>query len=181
MDATLPMLKNLNVAVKQLDNIASDVANEYVWACGQLVREKAYDKCPKDTGELAQSIDVIPLADAEVGVGTNKEYAVFVHEGTGIYNKDTSRPGGAYWIYIDHPGSGTAKYKEENPGRSKSYYSLQDAYRAKYFLADKLGIDPDYIHITNGQKPQPFLTQALQEAEPMFDAILTDTIKGAIK
>ena len=172
------MLKNLNVAVKQLDNIASDVANEYVWACGQLVREKAYDKCPKDTGELAQSIDVIPLADAEVGVGTNKEYAVFVHEGTGIYNKDTSRPGGVYWIYIRHPGGAYETYKTGNPGRSKSYATLAEAKRALHYLRDVLGLD---AHITNGQKPQPFLTQALQEAEPMFDAILTDTIKGAIK
>ena len=112
------MLKNLNVAVKQLNNVASEIANEYVWNCGQLVREKAYDKCPKDTGELANSIDVIPLADSEVGVGTNKEYAVFVHEGTGIYNKDTSRPGGVYWIYIRHPGGGYETYKTGNTGRS---------------------------------------------------------------
>lgn len=177
MDATVFMLKNLKIVERQLGNVSNNVARKYLHDCGELVREKAYEHCPKDTGELAKSIDVLDLADDTVGVGTNKEYAVFVHEGTGIYNKDTTRPGGVYWIYIRHPGGSYETYKTGNPGKSKSYATIGEAKRALHYLRDELGLD---AHITNGQRPQPFLTQGLQEAEPFFDAILEQAIKEAL-
>ena len=57
-------------------------------AC-QKVENKAKDKCPVDDGPLKASIEhkVIPYKGEGI-VGTNEEYAVYVHEGTGIYAKN---------------------------------------------------------------------------------------------
>jgi hypothetical protein len=174
------MLKNINLFEKQLDNIASNIANEYVWRCGQAVRKEAWDLCPKDHGQLADSLNVVQLEPNSVGVGTNVEYAVYVHEGTGMYAKPgvpTSRPRGTYWIYIKTPGSDYSAYKQSNPGQSKTYLTLEDAKRAMAILQSK-GLD---AHISNGEPSRPFLTQALQNTEPLFDGILEEVMKEAVK
>ena len=52
-----------------------------------------------DTGLLRNSITYVVNADEQsVTVGTNVKYAIYVHEGTGIYapNGDTS----GYWVYV---------------------------------------------------------------------------------
>ena len=181
MDTTVPMLKNITLVEKQLEEVAENIANKYVWRCGQMVREKAYDLCPRDTGELANSLDVVEITNESVGVGTNKEYAVYVHEGTGLYAKDgveTARPRGSYWIYIETPNGGYGAYKRQNPGQSKTYATLAEAKKAWFYLHEILGLD---AHITQGQRPRPFLNQALQECEPLFDGILEEVMKEAVR
>lgn len=174
------MLVNLETVTKQLNNLSNELADKFVYRCGLQVERKAKDLCPKDTGTLANSIKTEMIGPGEASVGTNVGYAVFVHEGTGIYAKDgviTSRPRGSYWIYIKKPNGQYDTYKEGNPGQSKTYNSLAEAKRAWYYLHEVLGLD---AHITNGQAAQPFLTNALYEEEPNFDAILKEIMKEAL-
>lgn len=60
----------------------------------QNVRGDAVRRCPVDTGRLRASItaDVVPRDDTVVArIGTNVNYAIYVHEGTGIFGP-TGRP-----------------------------------------------------------------------------------------
>lgn len=93
------MLVNLQTVTKELDNLSNDLADKFVYRCGLAVEAKAKQLCPKDTGQLQGSIKTEMIGPAEAAVGTNVGYAIFVHEGTGIYAKDgviTSRPRGSY-------------------------------------------------------------------------------------
>lgn len=56
-----------------------------------IVEGAARQKCPKDTGVLAASLtsEVEMTGQAIVGrIGSNLDYAPYVHQGTGIYAKD---------------------------------------------------------------------------------------------
>lgn len=55
-----------------------------------VVERRAKEECPVDSGDLKRSITHKVTADPATGetvgyVFTNKEYAPYVHEGTGIY------------------------------------------------------------------------------------------------
>lgn len=178
MDAIIFMLVNLDKVVKQLDSIADPkTADKWAMECGLVVEARAKEICPRDTGELANSINTVPIGSGEVGVGTNLTYGLFVHEGTGEYAKGpASRPRGSYWIYVKTPGGEYTSYKEANSGQSKSYATLQEARQVMAILRSK-GIDAFY---TKGQQPQPFLTNALQEMAPTFDDILKEIIEEAL-
>lgn len=70
-----PVFQIINQKANQVSNIAKSLA-------------------PVDEGRLRQSItyEVRSEADGPVGVvGTNVEYAIFVHEGTGLYSKRNPR------------------------------------------------------------------------------------------
>ncbi len=91
-----------------------------------IVERKAKQNCPVDDGTLRASITHIidVKEDALIGkVGSNLEYAPYVHQGTGV-----------------HAINGDGR---EDP------WSYQDA-KGKW-------------HRTVGQKPQPFITDAIQE------------------
>ena len=93
-------------------------------AC-MIVENKAKEHCPVDDGTLRASI----TSEVKNGVGlvgTNVEYAPYVHEGTGIYAKN---------------GNG-----RQTPW---TYRSADGTY-----------------HRTVGQKPKPFLQDALDEEMP---------------
>lgn len=181
MDAIIFMLVGLKDLSSQLDSISKNLQNEAVKQCALKVEERAKELCPKSSdpkgegGRLARSIKADQIDVGEWSVGTNVNYAVFVHEGTGIYNKDSSR-GGAYWVFIKTPGADYDTYKESHPGPGKSYYTLKEAQQAMAILRSK-GYDAFY---TQGQRPQPFLTNALQETSAYFDKIINDTIKEAL-
>lgn len=92
-------------------------------ACA-LVEGDAKKNCPVDDGQLRQSITYEITDNGTVGVvGTNVEYAPYVHQGTGVYavNGDGRKD---RWSYKDEEG---------------------------------------VWHSTIGQKPNPFLEQALDE------------------
>ena len=176
MDAIIFMLVNLDKITLQLDNISKELRNKAAYECGLLVEDRAKQICPRDTGELANSINTERMGEGEVGVGTNLGYGLFVHEGTGIYNKNTTRPNGVYWVFVKTPGASYSTYKETNSGKSKSYATLQEARQVVAILRSK-GIDAYY---TNGQKPQPFLTNAVAEVSPDFQAVIDNIIKEAL-
>lgn len=71
-------------------------------AC-QLVENDAKQRCPVDDGTLRASIT--HKVEDQIGViGSNLEYAVYVHEGTGLYAKDGKGRKQVPWIYKDAQG-----------------------------------------------------------------------------
>ena len=98
---------------------------EALEVAAQIVENDAKRKCPVDNGTLRASITHV-TKETRVVIGTNVEYAPYVHEGTGIYAKN---------------GNG-----RQTPW---TYRSADGTY-----------------HRTVGQKPKPFLQDALDEEMP---------------
>lgn len=84
--------------------------------------------CPVDDGILRASIqsDVERENKNTISgyVGSNVDYAPYVHQGTGIYAKEGNGRKNVPWVYVDDKG---------------------------------------HFHSTKGQKPQPFITDAIDE------------------
>lgn len=137
-----------------------------------LVQDDARIRCPKSSpdegfrdGSLAASIDHEVEGDVGV-VGTNKFYAPFVHQGTGKYAVDGNGRQG-YWVYVK---DGTPGYTAKNPGK---IYTLEEAKQVVAMMkAD--GLDAYY---TNGQRSQPFLTDALDANEDKIMEIFENAVK----
>lgn len=92
------------------------------------VEGEAKRLCPVDDGQLRQSIthDVEVSASGVTGyVGTNVEYAPYVHQGTGVYSSDGGGRQTA-WVYRTAEGK---------------------------------------FYKTKGQKPKPFLKQAMLKSK----------------
>lgn len=112
---------NLSKFIKEILPEKLDIGMERACQCVEI---KAKDSCSVDDGTLRASIShEIVSGKGEGIVGTNVEYAPYVHEGTGIHAKN---------------GNG-----RQTPWRYK------DA-QGKW-------------HTTQGQKPNPFLQDALDE------------------
>lgn len=110
---------NLQAFINALPGAVLDAVEE---SC-QLVENSAKRNAPVDDGILqARITHKVDVEEREGVVGSNEEYAVYVHEGTGIYAKE---------------GRG----RREVPWRYRT---------------------PDgKWHTTKGQKPQPFLQDAV--------------------
>lgn len=94
-------------------------------AVGQLIENKAKEKCPTDDGQLKASIThQVDMENSNVAIGSNLEHAPYVHQGTGIYAKDGDGRKEVPWRYQDSKGE---------------------------------------WHSTKGQKPNPFLQNAVDE------------------
>lgn len=103
-----------------------------------MVEADARENCPVDDGQLRQSIthDVKHEADGIAGyVGTDVEYAPYVHEGTGLF-------------------------AEKGDGRQDVPWKYQDA-EGKW-------------HSTKGQKPNPFLKDAIDVNKEKLLSKFTD-------
>jgi len=118
-----------------------------IWRRGQRVLNQARQNCPVDQGALRASlhaeagqIDGAP----SVKIGSNLEYAIYVHEGTGLYGR-----GG----YIT-PRSGRFLVwpAKNNSGRGNRRYS--GGATSNYVFARRV----------RGMKGRPFLRDALQAA-----------------
>lgn len=106
--------------------IINDVSKNVEKSC-MLIEREARENCPVDQGFLRASIthDVAVDPKEIIGyVGTNLEYAPYVHNGTGLYAEDGS-------------------------GRKTPWTFCVKAGKYKGF------------HVTVGQKPQPFLRDAV--------------------
>ncbi len=69
--------------------IERDTLRKVLTAWGIMAQGYATEYCPKDTGNLSQSIDYGLIEDnMEMQVGTNVEYAPYVELGTGIYAEE---------------------------------------------------------------------------------------------
>lgn len=135
MSVTIKGLDNLNV---KLDKLIDDSKVESILESACLMVERdAKILCPVDDGTLRNSI-TYEVEDNIGVVGTNIEYAPYVHQGTGIY-------------------------AVEGNGR-KTRWSYEDA--------------EGNWHSTIGQKPQPFLEDALNknrdEINKLFKGVCGD-------
>ena len=73
-------------------------------AWGILAQGYATDYCPKDTGNLANSINYgVVESDMQMQVGTNVTYAPYVELGTGIYAEEGNGRK-TPWVYQDDEG-----------------------------------------------------------------------------
>ena len=96
---------------------------------------------------------VVP-GEKAVYIYTNVEYAIYVHEGTGIYSAKGSTgnlAGKSYWVYVKGSQSSS-----EHKGKR---YTLAEAKRITAYLREK-GLD---AHYTQGMKPNRFLKNAIEK------------------
>lgn len=125
----------------KLDKLADADISQLLYKAGLMVEAEAKVLCPVDTGELRDSITTEVEGD-ECRVGTNKEYAPYVHQGTGIYAANGDGRQNVPWRYQDLNGN---------------------------------------WHTTSGQKPQPFLANALINKEPEIKELLKNFVKDSVK
>jgi len=77
---------NLNKVLSALDKAQIQALKKI----GFLVQAESTDGCPVDSGRLKQSItNQVNEDDKSVDIGTNVDYAVYVHEGT---SKQSAQP-----------------------------------------------------------------------------------------
>lgn len=93
---------DLQNAVKEMtEKMPSKVVECLRNACLK-VEADAKNNCPKATGELRRSIQTEVNGDGQTAegiVGTNCDYAIYVHEGTGIYSRTGSGRSDVPWTY----------------------------------------------------------------------------------
>ncbi len=132
-----------------LRSIAVQAAEDDLRVRANRVLNAARRNAPVDEGRLRASIAVEFTTDRDgspvARIGSNLPYAIFVHEGTGIYG-----PRGAMirprtrqfmrWPVKNNSGSGNRRYS----GGSTSSYA--------------------YARETRGVRPRPFLRDALDAA-----------------
>ena len=119
-----------------------------------------------DTGLLRNSITHRVINENSVVIGSNTYYAVYVHEGTGKYATKGST-GDGWWVYVR--GSTSSKIS----AHGKRYTEAQ-ARRVVAFLRSK-GLD---AHMTQGMKPNRFLTNAMQNYKDEYKKIIEMVLKG---
>jgi HK97 gp10 family phage protein len=135
-------IKNKREVFVTLDRIGGAPNKTALKQACALVERVAKENCPAETGELRNSI-TYEIGDKEGRVGTNLEYAPYVHQGTGIYAANGDGRKDVPWVYFDE--------------RKQQWFS------------------------TSGQKPQPFLQDALDTSRDEIAAIFKNAIKEAAK
>lgn len=98
--ARIKRLDNLLNKLTELENMKC-IDRALTKAC-LMVEADAKKNCPVDDGQLRQSI-TYEVKNKQGAVGTNVEYAPYVHQGTGIYavNGDGRK---TKWSYQDEEG-----------------------------------------------------------------------------
>jgi hypothetical protein len=133
-------------AIRDLGHSKSGLVWQDIVRRGNRVLNSARRRVPKDTGRLGNSItmELVEINGAPgARIGTNLEYAIYVHEGTAN--------NGAGFIY---PKSGTyLRFPSvNNSGAGRRRY--QGGSTAAYVYARRV----------RGVKGRPFLTDALADA-----------------
>lgn len=120
-----------------------------------------------DTGALRNSITHIVDAESnKVYIGTNMKYGPYVELGTGKHaEKGGGRPG--WWVYV--PG-------QESTGDPKieKIYTREEAAQIVAIMRSK-GID---AHMTEGQRPKPYLRPAINDHKQTYWNILKDEMEN---
>lgn len=128
---------NLNLLIN--GGLQDIIAEKLEDAC-QVIENEAKELCPVDDGTLKASISHrVIIKDAKLTgiVGTNVEYAPYVHEGTGIYAIDGKGRKEVPWTFVDAKGK---------------------------------------TWVTKGQKPKPFLKNAILNNKENIKEIFKDTL-----
>lgn len=155
---------------KEFEDAMSDAILRALTRMGFQAEGYAKDLCPTNKagygGTLKNSINFkVDPAEATVYIGTNLEYAPYVELGTGAFATGGGGRRG-WWVYVkDGDGSG---------GGGSKTYSFEEAKQVMAILRSK-GLD---AHMTQGQKPQPFLKPAVAEHKQTYRNILEDELKN---
>lgn len=112
---------------------------------GQRVLNRARQLAPVNTGQLRASLNmeqvVSDRGDPAVRIGTNLKYAIYVHEGTGLYGRGTPivpvRATILRWPRVNNTGAGTRRYRG---GATSAYVFARQSRgsRGRPFLRDAL-------------------------------------------
>lgn len=95
-------IEGLDKLIIKLDKLSGASLEQALEKSCLIVESDAKEECPVDDGQLRQSI-THEVYDYEGAVGTNVEYAPYVHQGTGIYAvKGDGRK--TRWSYKDSKG-----------------------------------------------------------------------------
>ena len=119
-----------------------------------------------DTGLLRNSITHKVVGDDSVIIGSNVFYSVYVHAGTGKYATKGST-GDGWWVYVKGSTSSTIS------AHGKRYTEAQ-ARRVVVYLKSK-GLD---AHMTQGMKPNRFLTNAMEKHRDEYKKIIETIMKS---
>ena len=119
-----------------------------------------------DTGLLRNSITHRVINENSVVIGSNTYYAVYVHEGTGKYATNGGT-GDGWWVYV----KGSTSSKISAHGKR---YTEDQARRVVAYLKSK-GLD---AHMTQGMKPNRFLTNAMQNYRDEYKKIIETILKS---
>ena len=135
---------------------------------GEQAEGYAIDLIKPDTGALRESIThIVDAENTTVYIGTNMEYGPYVELGTGAFaEKGDGRAG--WWVYV--PGQ-----RSPDGAKVKKIYTYAEAARIMHFLRSK-GLD---AHMTQGQKPKPYLRPALNDHKQTYINILKDELENA--
>ena len=94
----------LQAALARIQEQMPERLSECVDKACKAIEAEAKERCPANTGTLRASItsDVSINKEVVTGkVGTNLDYAPYVHEGTGIYAKAGNGRKDVPWCYYD--------------------------------------------------------------------------------
>lgn len=94
----------------------NDALQQALLKIAERARDHVQAEAPYRTGDLRASHTVQDIGPGQVGMGTNWDYAAFVHEGTGLYGpkKQRIRPKtkkALDWPGADHPVKSVAGQK----------------------------------------------------------------------
>ena len=108
-------VQGVDSLINKLKQINIQSVNKGLEKSGLLVEGTAKELCPVDDGQLRQSINSKVIDNKNASIGTNVEYAPYVHQGTGIYAKNgdgRKTP----WSYKDEKGEWhTTRGQQPNP------------------------------------------------------------------
>ena len=120
------------------------------------IAEKAKEKVGDDTGALradTKSLGTKIVGDEIHGAaGNTLEYALYHHQGTGIYAVDGNGRK-TPWVYVE--GGSSSK------SRQGKVYTWGEAKRAAAYLRSK-GLK---AHATKGSKPNPYLKDTIEQEQ----------------
>ena len=97
-------IANLNLLI---NGGLQDIIVEKLEDACQLIENEAKELCPVDDGTLKASINhKIAIKDTKLTgiIGSNLEYAPYVHEGTGIYAINGKGRKEVPWTFVDTKG-----------------------------------------------------------------------------
>ena len=125
---------------KVIDKLLPEAILKGLERVGQEIEnETKLNTVPVDDGPLRASITHQIVGDDKVEIGSNLEYAPYVHEGTGIYAKNGTSAKQIPWTYMRADGS---------------------------FIT------------TSGQKPVPFLKNAVDNKMSILPKIFENLLEG---
>lgn len=120
------MRVEINNNIADLEQMIGDITKGVVTRASYAVEQKAKENCPGPTGMLRRSITT-SVEETDNGyegtVGSDVEYAPYVHEGTGIYSRTGTGRQEVPWVYFN---------------KAKGHFVTTSGIKPKPFLSDAL-------------------------------------------